>query len=150
MFKEFKEFISKGSAIDLAVGIVIGAAFTAIVNSLVKDVIMPPVGLLLGKVDFESLFVNLSDQPFTSLAAAREAGAPVIAYGAFLNAIISFLIVAFVVFLLVRGVNRLRRQPEPSMRDCPFCLESVAIAATRCPHCTSELPPVESKEPAGG
>lgn len=149
MFKEFKEFISKGSAIDLAVGIVIGAAFTAIVNSLVKDVIMPPIGLLLGKVDFESLFVNLSDQPFTSLAAAREAGAPVIAYGAFLNAIISFLIVAFVVFLLVRGVNRLRRQPEPSTRDCPFCLESVGIAATRCPHCTSELPPAEAA-PAQG
>jgi large conductance mechanosensitive channel len=149
MFKEFKEFISKGSVMDLAIGIIIGAAFTAIVNSLVKDVIMPPIGLLLGKVDFDSLFINLSDKPYTSFAAAKAAGAPVIGYGAFLNQVVSFLVIAFVVFLMVRGVNRLRRQPEPTQRDCPFCLEPVGIAATRCSHCTSELPPVESA-PAEG
>ncbi|HEY3396462.1 MAG TPA: large conductance mechanosensitive channel protein MscL [Armatimonadota bacterium] len=149
MFKEFKEFISKGSVIDLAIGIIIGAAFTAVVNSLVKEVIMPPIGLLLGKVDFDSLFINLSDKPVTSLAAAKAAGVPVIAYGSFLNAVISFVVVALVVFLLVRSINRFRAKPEPTHRDCPFCLEKVGIAATRCSHCTSELPPAEA-EPAEG
>jgi large conductance mechanosensitive channel len=147
MFKEFKEFISRGSVMDLAIGIVIGGAFGAVVNSLVKDVIMPPVGFLLARVDFDSLFINLSDKPYASLAAAKAAGAPVIGYGALLNAIISFLIVALVIFLLVRGLNRVRRQPEPSKRDCPYCLEQVPVAATRCSHCTSELPPVVPAAP---
>lgn len=145
MFKEFREFMTRGNVLDLAIGIIMGAAFGAIVNSLVKDVIMPPIGLLLGKVNFDALYVNLSGQHFPSLAAAREAGAPVIAYGAFLNAVISFLIVGFVVFLIVRAVNRLRRAPEetPTTRECPYCFESASLQATRCPHCTSELPPVE-------
>lgn len=144
VFKEFKEFVSKGSVLDLAIGIIMGTAFGAIVNSLVKDVIMPPVGLLLGKVDFDAMYINLSGQSFPSLAVARAAGAPVIAYGVFLNAVVSFVIVAFVVFLIVRAVNRMRRQPEaaPTTRECPFCLEQAAVAATRCPHCTSELAPL--------
>ncbi len=145
MFKEFREFMTRGNVLDLAIGIIMGAAFGAIVNSLVKDVIMPPIGLLLGKVNFDALYVNLSGQDFPSLAAAREAGAPVIAYGAFLNAVVSFVIVGFVVFLIVRAVNRLRRAPEeaPTTRECPYCLEPASLQATRCPHCTSELPPVQ-------
>jgi large conductance mechanosensitive channel len=149
MFKDFKEFVTRGNVLDLAIGIIMGAAFVAIVNSLVKDVIMPPIGLLLGKIDFNALYINLSGKRYASLTEARAAGAPVIAYGIFLNSVISFLIVAFVVFLIVRAVNRLRReQPAaPMTRKCPFCLEAVDVAATRCPHCTSELPPVEEPEP---
>ena len=142
MFKEFKEFALKGNVLDMAVGIIIGAVFGTVVKSLVDDVIMPPIGLLLGKVDFANLFVNLSGQDFSSLAEAKKAGAAVIAYGAFLNNILSFLIVALAVFLLVKTVNRFRRQAkaaEPETRECPYCLSSIPIKATRCPNCTSEL-----------
>jgi len=147
MIKEFREFAVKGSVLDMAVGIIIGAAFGKIVNSLVEDVIMPPVGLLLGKVDFSSLFVSLNGQHYDSLTAAKQAGAPTLNYGLFLNNILSFLIVAFAVFLLVKGVNRLRRQgeaaeeaqEEATEKACPYCQSQIAIQATRCPHCTSML-----------
>jgi large conductance mechanosensitive channel len=141
MFKEFKEFAAKGNAIDMAVGIIIGAAFGGIVNSLVADIIMPPIGLLLGKVDFSNLFVVLKNGslpgPYASLAEAKKAGAVSINYGIFFSAVISFLIVAFSVFLLVRGINRLRR--SETTKECPYCLSVVPIKATRCGHCTSEL-----------
>jgi large conductance mechanosensitive channel len=144
MFREFREFAMRGNVVDLAVGIVIGAAFSKIVSSLVNDIIMPPIGLLLGRVDFSNLFINLSGQPFASLAEAKAAGAPTINYGVFLNTVIDFLIVAFAIFLLVRFVNRLSRQLEaapaaPTRRECPYCLSSIALRATRCPQCTSIL-----------
>jgi large conductance mechanosensitive channel len=144
MLKEFKEFAMRGNVLDMAIGIIIGAAFGGIVTSLVKDVIMPPLGLLLGKVDFSNLYINLSGGDYASLAAAQEAGAATINYGVFLNTVINFLIVAFAVFLLVRQVNRFKRQeegppPEPTTKDCPFCATEIAIKATRCPNCTSEL-----------
>jgi large conductance mechanosensitive channel len=143
MLQEFKEFAMRGSLLDMAIGIIIGAAFGEIVNSLVNDVLMPPIGLLLGNVDFSSLFINLSGQPFDSLAEAQAAGAATINYGLFLNTVINFLIVAFVMFLLVRQVNRLRREPEqpaePTTKECPYCLSIVPLRATRCPQCTSEL-----------
>lgn len=143
MLKEFKDFISKGNAIDLAVGVVTGAAFGAVVTSLVNDVIMPPIGLLLGKVDFSNLFVVLSEGsvagPYASVAAAQEAGAVTLNYGMFVNAIVMFVIIAFVIFLVVRAVNRMRREAEPTTRDCPRCLTAVPLAATRCPACTSDL-----------
>ncbi len=141
MLKEFREFIARGNVVDMAVGIIIGAAFGKIVSSLVEDVIMPPIGLLLGKVDFSNLFLNLSGQPYPSLAEAKKAGAAVIGYGAFLNNIISFLIVAFAVFLLVKSVNRIRRKEEApaDTKTCPFCMSSIALGATRCPHCTSQI-----------
>lgn len=142
MFKEFREFALKGNVLDMAVGIIIGAAFGKIVSSLVEDVIMPPIGLLLGKVDFANLFVSLNGQPFASVAEAKKAGAPTLNYGVFLNNIFSFLIVAFAIFLLVKTINRRRRQEEkaPDTKDCPFCCSKIALAATRCPQCTSELP----------
>jgi large conductance mechanosensitive channel len=148
MFKEFKEFALKGNVLDLAVGIVIGAAFTTIVNSFVADIIMPPIGLLLGKVDFSNLFVVLKEgkvaAPYPSLAAAKAAGAVSMNIGLFLNAVISFFIVAFSVFLLVKSFNRLKRQkeaaPEPvATKPCPRCLSVIPSGATRCPYCTSEL-----------
>lgn len=149
MFKEFREFAVKGSVVDMAVGIIIGAAFGAIVKSLVDDVIMPPVGLLLGNVDFSNLYVLLRDGavagPYASLAEAKKAGAVTLNYGLFANAVVSFLIVAFAVFLLVRGINRLRRQQEsapaaePAVKECPYCCSAVPLKATRCPHCTSDL-----------
>jgi len=142
MFKEFKEFIAKGNVIDLAVGIVIGAAFGKIVTSFVEDILMPPIGLLLGKMDFSNMFINLSGQEFDSLAAAKAAGAATINYGLFLNALINFLIIAFAIFLVVKSVNRLRKAQEaeaPATKDCPFCASSIPAAATRCPQCTSEL-----------
>jgi large conductance mechanosensitive channel len=149
MIKEFKEFAVKGSVLDLAVGVIIGAAFGKIVSSLVDDVIMPPIGLLLGKVDFANLFWNLSGKPgVLTVAQAKAAGVPTINYGIFLNNVISFLIVAFVVFLIVKQFNRLRRGEEkpaapaaPTTRDCPYCLSAIPLKATRCPHCTSELKP---------
>jgi large conductance mechanosensitive channel len=143
MLKEFKEFAMRGNVLDMAVGIIIGAAFGRIVSSFVNDVIMPPIGLLLGKVDFSTLYLNLSGTPFASLADARKAGAPVIAYGAFLNTILDFVIVAFVIFLLIRQVNRLKRQPETApatTKDCPYCLSVIPLKATRCGHCTAQLP----------
>ena len=144
MLKEFKEFAMRGNVLDMAIGIIIGAAFSGIVTSAVNDVIMPPIGLLLGKVDFSSLFINLSGTDYASLAAAEEAGAAVIKYGVFLNTVLNFLIVAFVVFLLVRQVNKLKRAeegapPEPTTKDCDYCKTEIPIAAVRCPHCTSEL-----------
>ena len=142
MLKEFKEFAMRGNVMDMAIGIIIGAAFGKIVTSLVNDVIMPPLGLALGRVDFAKLYLNLSHQPFPNLAAAKEAGAPTINYGIFINNIIDFLIVAFVLFLVVRQMNRLRK-PAPAVevatRECPYCLSSVPKKATRCLYCTSEL-----------
>jgi large conductance mechanosensitive channel len=149
MFKEFREFAMRGSVMDMAVGIIIGAAFGAIVSSFVADVLMPPIGLLLGKVDFANLYILLTagqtPGPYASLAAAQQAGAVTLNYGAFINKIISFLIVAFSIFLLVRGMNRMKRKaeapaPAPTTKDCPFCATAVPIKAFRCPHCTSELP----------
>jgi large conductance mechanosensitive channel len=148
MFKEFKEFAMRGNVVDMAVGIIIGAAFGTIIKSLVADVIMPPVGLLLGNVDFANLFVVLQAGtvagPYASLAQAQEAGAVTINYGIFVNSIISFLIVAFAVFLLVSHINRLKREeeapsPEATTRDCPYCLSTIPIKATRCAYCTSEV-----------
>jgi len=144
MFKEFKEFAMRGNVLDMAVGIVIGAAFGKIVASFVEDVLMPPLGLLLGKVDFSNLFVSLSGKSFETLAAAKAAGAPTLNYGVFLNVVINFVIVAFAIFLLVRTVNRLKREekapaPAPSTRACPQCLMDVPLAAKKCGHCTSQL-----------
>lgn len=141
MLKEFKEFMTRGNVVDLAIGIVIGAGFGRIVTSLVNDLIMPPVGLLLGRVNFADLFINLSDRPAQSLAAAKAAGIPTINYGFFLNTVIDFVILAFVIFLVVRQINRFRRQPEstPTTKECPYCLSTIPLKATRCPHCTSEL-----------
>lgn len=139
MWKEFKEFVVRGNVVDLAVGIVIGVAFGKIITSLVEDILMPPVGLLLGKVDFANLFISLSGQIFPSLAAAKAAGAPTINYGVFLNTVINFVIVAFVIFILIRRVNRTRREKPPDTKSCSFCASNIPIKATRCPHCTSEL-----------
>ncbi|MEN6523631.1 MAG: large conductance mechanosensitive channel protein MscL [Anaerolineaceae bacterium] len=143
MLKEFKEFVMRGSVLDLAIGVIIGGAFGKIVSSLVNDVIMPPIGLLLGKVDFSKLFISLSGTKYASLAAAQEAGAPTLNYGMFLNTIIEFLIIAFVIFLVVRQINRLfKPKPEsvePTTKTCPFCQTEIPIKAVRCPHCTSEL-----------
>jgi large conductance mechanosensitive channel len=148
MFKEFKEFAMKGNVIDMAVGIIIGAAFGTIVNSLVQDVIMPPIGLLLGNVDFANLFAVLKEGkvagPYASVAAAKSAGAVTINIGVFINTIISFILIAFAVFLMVRTINRMRREeeapaPAPTTKDCTYCLSKIPIKATRCPNCTSEL-----------
>jgi large conductance mechanosensitive channel len=146
MFKEFKEFVMRGNAVDMAVGLIIGAAFGAIVGSLVADVLMPPIGLLLGKVDFANLFIVLKSGavpgPYASVAAAKQAGAVTLNYGVFINTIISFLIIALAVFLVIRQINRLRRKPEaaaPTTKECPYCFSAVAIKATRCPFCTSTL-----------
>ena len=149
MLKEFKEFAMRGNVVDMAVGIIIGGAFGTIVKSLVSDVIMPPVGLLLGGVDFENLFILLREGatagPYAALADAKEAGAVVISYGVFINAIISFLIVAFAVFLLIRSINKMKRKEEeappaePTTKDCPKCFTGIPIKATRCPNCTSDI-----------
>jgi len=145
MLKEFKEFALRGNVIDMAVGIIIGVAFGSIVKSLVADVIMPPIGVLLGGVDFSNIFINLSDGDFANLAAAKEAGAATINIGVFINAVIGFLIVAFAVFLLIRAINRMTKEeeeqpaPEPTEKECPYCLSNIPIKATRCGHCTSEL-----------
>ena len=142
MLREFKEFIARGNVIDLAVAVVIGTAFGKIVTSFVEGVIMPPVGLLLGNADFSNLFIDLSGQNPASLAAAKERGLPVIAYGTFLNDVISFLIIAFVVFLMVKAINRLRAQapPPPNTKDCPHCLTAIPLAARRCAACCAEVP----------
>lgn len=145
MSSEFRKFISRGNVIDLAVGVVIGAAFTKIVDSFVKDILMPPIGMLTGGVDFSNLYVNLSRQRYASLAEATEAGAPTINYGLFINNVISFVIVAFAIFLFIRAYNRLREEREsepaaPTDMECPYCRFKIPIGATRCAHCTSELP----------
>ena len=142
MLKEFKEFAVRGNVLDLAIAVVLGAAFGKIVSSFVDDILMPPLGLLLNRVDFASLYVNLSDQPYPSLAAAKAAGAPTINSGLFLNNVLTFLIVAFAVFRVVRQVNRMRRPQEaaePVAKECPYCLSTIPLKATRCPQCTSEL-----------
>jgi large conductance mechanosensitive channel len=143
MLKEFKEFAMRGNVLDMAIGIIIGGAFGKIVSSMVSDILMPPLGLLLGKVDFSSLFINLSGQPYPSLTAAKAAGAPTVNYGVFLQTVLDFVIIAFAIFLLVRQINRLMRKPEappaPTTRDCPHCLSTIPIKATRCAHCTSEV-----------
>jgi len=148
MFKEFKEFAMRGNVVDMAVGIIVGAAFGLIVKSLVADIIMPPIGLLLGNVDFSNLFLILkegtSPGPFLALADAQKAGAVTINYGLFINTVINFLIVAFAIFLLIRGLNKLKREKaapaqEPTTKECPHCLSTIQIKATRCPFCTSEL-----------
>jgi len=146
MLKEFKEFAMRGNVVDMAVGIIIGAAFGAIVKSLVSDIMMPPIGMILGNVDFSNLFLVLKDGtaagPYLSLTEAQKVGAVTINYGLFLNAVISFVIVAFAVFFLIRNINRLRKEEpeaEPNTKDCPFCFSVIPLKATRCPHCTSEL-----------
>ena len=149
MLKEFKEFAMRGNVIDMAVGIVIGAAFGTIVKSLVSDIIMPPIGLLLGKVDFANLFAVLKQGeavagPYASLADAQAAGAVTINYGVFINTLISFIVIAFAIFMVIRSMNKLKKKEEappaePTTKDCPYCLTSIPIKATRCPHCTSQL-----------
>ncbi len=149
MVKEFRDFAVKGNVVDMAVGIIVGASFGTIVSSLVADVLMPPIGLLLGRVDFSNLFFVLKEGvtvpgPYNSVAAAKTAGAITINYGLFLNQIISFIIVAFAVFILVYNINKLRKQPAagpavPTTKECPFCASTIPIKAIRCPHCTSEL-----------
>lgn len=142
MWKEFREFAMRGNVIDLAIGIIIGAAFGKIVTSFVNDILMPPIGLLLGKVDFTNLYINLSGKNYSSLADAMAAGAPVIKYGVFLNSIIDFIIVAVAIFLVVKQINRLKKQEvaaAPTTKECRYCKSEISIAATRCPFCTSEL-----------
>jgi large conductance mechanosensitive channel len=142
MLKEFKEFAMKGNVLDMAIGIIIGAAFGKIITSLVADVIMPPIGLILGRVDFSSLFLSLSGTHYDSLAAAKAAGAPTINYGVFLNNLVDFLIVAFVIFLVVRQVNQWKKPvpaAAPVTKECPYCFTAIPIKAMRCPNCTSEL-----------
>jgi large conductance mechanosensitive channel len=151
MFKEFKEFAMRGSVVDMAVGIVIGAAFGTIVKSFVDDILMPPIGLLLGNVDFSNLFIVLKEGtkgagPYASLAAAKAAGAVTFNWGMFINTIISFLIIAFAVFLVIKGINRMKQEEEapptePTTKECPFCFTAIPIQASRCPHCTSQLSP---------
>src|SRR3954465_13761469 len=141
MLSEFKEFAMRGSVLDLAIGVIIGAAFGAIVTSAVNDIIMPPIGMATGRVDFKDLFVVLNGQAYPSLAAAKTAGAPVIAYGQFLNNVINFLIVAFVIFLIVRAATRLHRPAaaEVTTKECPYCAMTIPLKARRCPQCTTEL-----------
>lgn len=142
MLKEFKEFAMRGNVLDMAIGIIIGAAFGKIITSLVSDVLMPPIGLLLGKVDFSGLFLNISGKSYATLAEAKAAGAATVNYGMFLNTVIDFLIVAFVIFLLVRQINRWNKPAPasaPATKDCPYCCSAVPVKATRCPSCTSEL-----------
>jgi len=148
MFKEFKEFAMRGNVVDMAVGIIIGGAFGTIVKSLVSDIIMPPIGLMLGGVDFADFFVVLKEgatvAPYENLAAAKDAGAVVLSSGLFLNAVISFLIVAFAVFVLIKSINRLKREEEapaaePTSKECPKCFSTISVKATRCPNCTSDL-----------
>jgi len=144
MFKEFKAFAMRGNVLDMAVGIIIGAAFGRIITSFVNDILMPPLGLIIGKVDFSSLFLNISGTPYPTLAAAKAAGAATINYGMFLNTVLDFLIVAFAIFLLVRQVNRWNKPepaPAPTTRECPYCLTQIPLKATRCAACTAEVKP---------
>ena len=147
MLKEFKEFATRGNMFDMAVGIILGAAFGKVVTSMVNDILMPPIGKLLGHIDFSNFFINLSGTHYATLADAKKAGAAVISYGVFFNTLLEFLIAAFAVFLLIKQINRLRRPaPEPApeaptTRECPFCISTISLQATRCPQCTSELKP---------
>ncbi len=142
MLKEFKEFVMRGNVLDLAVAVVIGAAFGKIIASFVEDVLMPPIGLALGNVDFSNLFINLSGKDYPSVAAAKAAGAATLNYGIFLNMIINFLIIAFAIFILIKQISRMQKPAPaaaPTTKDCPYCLSAIPIKATRCAHCTSEL-----------
>jgi large conductance mechanosensitive channel len=141
MWKDFRDFIARGNVIDLAVGVIIGGAFGKIVSSLVSDMIMPPLGLILGRIDFSNLFINLSDKPAKTMAEAKAAGLPTVNYGVFIDNVIQFFILAFVVFLLVRGVTRVYKAPTvtATTKPCPFCAEAIPIAAKKCGHCTSDL-----------
>jgi large conductance mechanosensitive channel len=142
MLKEFKQFAMRGNVLDMAVGIIIGAAFGKIVTSLVSDILMPPIGRILGKVDFSNLFINISGQSYDSLAAAKAAGAATINYGMFLNTVIDFIIVALVIFLIIRQANKWQKPAPaaaPSTKECPYCASTIPLKATRCPNCTSEL-----------
>ncbi len=142
MMQEFKEFAVKGNVVDLAVGVIIGGAFGKIVTSFVSDIVMPPLGLAMGKVNFTDLFINLSDKPYDSLKAAKDAGAPVISYGVFINTMIDFIIIAFVIFLVIKQINRMKKEPAPAppnTKDCPHCLSAIPINATKCGFCTSDL-----------
>lgn len=142
MLKEFKEFAMRGNVLDMAIGIILGAGFGKIVTSFVNDILMPPIGLLLGKVDFGNLFINLSSKHYASLSEAKVAGVATINYGIFFNTILDFIIIAFAIFLLVKQVNRFQRkkeEPSPVTKECPYCISAVPIKAIRCPHCTSEL-----------
>ena len=139
MLKDFKAFVARGNVLDLAVAVIIGVAFGAVVSSMVNDIVMPPIGLILGGVDFKDLFISLNGQSYPTLAAAKTAAAPVIAYGQFLNTVINFLIIAFVIFLIVRAASKFQTAPAATTRDCTFCATSIPIAATRCPNCTSNL-----------
>ncbi len=142
MLKEFREFVSRGNVLDMAVGIIIGAAFGAIVTSLVNDIIMPPVGLALKGINFKDLYYSLNGKYYPSLAAAQAAGAPTINYGVFLNNVINFVIVAFVIFVLVKGINRLKRPApaeSPTTKECPYCHTTIPFKAVRCPNCTSDI-----------
>lgn len=142
LIKEFKEFAVKGSVIDLAVGVIIGGAFGKIVTSFVSDIVMPPIGMAMGKVNFSDLFIDLSGKGFTTLKAAKDAGAPVISYGVFVNTIIDFTIIAFVIFLVIKQINRMKKETvpaPPNTKDCPFCCSAIPIQAKRCPQCTSEI-----------
>ena len=140
-YDDFKKFAMRGNVVDLAVGVIIGGAFGKIVSSLVSNVVMPPLGMLIGKVDFTNLFISLNGQDYATLEAAKKAGAPVIAYGSFLNAVLDFVILAFVVFCMIRQINKLtpEKPPAPDPRKCPYCKSAIADDATRCPHCTSQL-----------
>lgn len=144
MLKEFREFAMRGNVIDLAIAVVIGGAFGKIVTSLVNDIIMPPIGLLLNGINFSDLFISLNGQSYASLADAQKAGAPTINYGVFINNVIDFIIVAFIIFIFIRQINRLQSKPEPepaepTTKDCPYCFTTIPIKAQRCPNCTSEL-----------
>ena len=139
---EFKEFAVKGNVIDMAVGIIIGAAFGSIVNSLVKDVIMPPIGMLMGGINFADMFIALDGKAYATLAEAQAAAAPTINYGLFINSVISFIIVALAIFVLIKQINAMKKQPappDPNTKECPYCKESIPIAAVKCSHCTSDL-----------
>jgi len=141
---EFKEFAMKGNVVDLAVGVIIGGAFGKIVDSFVKDVVMPIIGRMLGGVDFKHLYLNLGDKVFETLEAAEKAGAPIVKYGAFINSVVDFVIIAFAIFMAIKVMNRLKRAEEapaaaPATRECPHCLSAIPLKATRCPHCTSQL-----------
>lgn len=139
--EDFKKFALRGNVMDMAVGVIIGGAFGKIVSSLVNDIVMPPLGMLLGKMDFSNLFISLNGNEYQTLEAAKKAGAPILAYGSFINTMLDFLILAFVIFIMVHEINKLKPEPEPQPdpRHCPYCKSEIADDATRCPHCTSHL-----------
>lgn len=137
--EDFKKFAMRGNVMDMAVGVIIGGAFGKIVTSVVNDIVMPPIGMLLGNVDFSNLFISLNGKEYATLEAAKKAGAPVLAYGSFMNTVIDFLILAFIIFMMIRQINKLTPAPKPEPRLCPYCKSEIADDATRCPHCTSHL-----------